>query len=178
MPEKPSATPSSQHTIRPLYSEDIAEIMNVWESSVLASHDFLSEADFLFFRDLVSDTLQKILLSRHHVLSLAMATSQAHKFPFHGLFDAQENLCGIMAVQQGSINALFIHGDKRRMGYGSILMRYALHELGAHKVSVNEQNPPAIRFYQKWGFEVYKRTELDQTGKPYPILYMHRPERA
>ncbi len=165
-----------ESTIRPLYTEDIPDMMEVWESSVLATHDFLSEEDFLFFRNLVHDALPKVLHSRDHILCMAMSSSDYHRMPFHGLFDGQDRLCGIMAVQNGSINALFIHGAMRRMGYGSLLMHYALHEVGAFKVTVNEQNPPAICFYKKWGFEVYKRTELDQTGKPYPILYMHRPQ--
>ena len=27
------------------------------------------------------------------------------------------------------------------------------------------------------GFEVYKRTELDEQGEPYPLLYMQRIEK-
>lgn len=160
------------HSIRPLYIEDIPEAMAVWESSVLASHDFLSDEDYEYFHDLVHDVLHKILPKREILKFMLFPSTNA---PFHGLFDEQDTLCGIMSVSNGIINALFIHGDMRRKGYGSILMRYALNDLGAHKVSVNEQNPPAIRFYQKWGFEVYKRTEEDQCGKPYPILYMQRP---
>lgn len=167
------STKQRQFTIRPLFLPDIPEAMAVWESSVLASHDFLSAEDYAFFRDLVENVLHQILGNKGGMRGILTNPKSA---PFHGLFDDKDILCGIMSVQNGGINALFIHGDMRRKGYGSVLMRYALHELGAYKVTVNEQNPPAIRFYQKWNFEVYKRTDLDQTGKPYPILYMQRPE--
>ena len=42
------------------------------------------------------------------------------------------------------------------------------------ELAVNEQNPLARGFYEHMGFEVYKRTELDEQGNPYPLLYMKR----
>ncbi|MDO5394203.1 MAG: GNAT family N-acetyltransferase, partial [Mycoplasmatota bacterium] len=43
---------------------------------------------------------------------------------------------------------------------------------GINEVAVNEQNPMAKGFYEHVGFRVYKRTELDEQGDPFPILYM------
>lgn len=37
---------------------------------------------------------------------------------------------------------------------------------------VNEQNPQARGFYEHMGFEVYKRTDHDEQGNPWPLLYM------
>lgn len=37
---------------------------------------------------------------------------------------------------------------------------------------VNEQNPNAKGFYEHLGFRVYKRSETDEQGNSYPILYM------
>lgn len=37
---------------------------------------------------------------------------------------------------------------------------------------MNEQNPDAVGFYEHLGFRTYKRTELDEEGRPYPLLYM------
>ena len=45
---------------------------------------------------------------------------------------------------------------------------------GVNELTVNEQNPLARGFYEHMGFEVYKRTELDEEGNPYPLLYMKR----
>ena len=41
-------------------------------------------------------------------------------------------------------------------------------------MTVNEQNPLAKSFYEHMEFYVYKRTDLDEQGNPYPILYMKR----
>ena len=40
------------------------------------------------------------------------------------------------------------------------------------EVTVNEQNPQAIGFYEHLGFVTYQRAELDEEGQPYPLLYM------
>ena len=42
------------------------------------------------------------------------------------------------------------------------------------EVTVNEQNPQAVGFYEHLGFQTYKRTEGDEEGNPYPLLYMKR----
>jgi putative acetyltransferase len=42
------------------------------------------------------------------------------------------------------------------------------------QVTVNEQDPQALGFYEHLGFSVYNRTETDEEGRPYPLLYMQR----
>jgi putative acetyltransferase len=42
-------------------------------------------------------------------------------------------------------------------------------------VDVNEQNPAACRFYEACGFVVEGRSELDSTGRPFPLLHMRLP---
>lgn len=39
-------------------------------------------------------------------------------------------------------------------------------------IDVNEQNPQAMRFYEKYGFIVTSRSETDAFGKPYPLVHM------
>ena len=46
---------------------------------------------------------------------------------------------------------------------------YSINEL-----TVNEQNISAKGFYEHMGFAAYKRTDLDEQGNPYPLLYMKR----
>ena len=42
------------------------------------------------------------------------------------------------------------------------------------EVTVNEQYPQAVGFYEHLGFQTYKRTECDEEGNPYPLLFMKR----
>jgi putative acetyltransferase len=43
---------------------------------------------------------------------------------------------------------------------------------------VNEQNPAACRFYQACGFVVIGRSEVDDAGRPYPLLHMRLADSA
>ena len=55
-----------------------------------------------------------------------------------------------------------------------LIERLVIERFSVDDLTVNEQNPVAIGFYEHMGFHVYKRTDLDEQGKPYPLLYMKR----
>ena len=59
-------------------------------------------------------------------------------------------------------------------GAGKALLQYGIEQYSVHDLAVNEQNPLAKGFYEHMGFTVYKRTERDEQGNPYPLLYMKR----
>jgi putative acetyltransferase len=67
---------------------------------------------------------------------------------------------------------LFISPNEQGHGIGSALCQYAIQQLGVTQVDVNEQNPRAREFYEKMGFSIVNRSELDGQGKPYPISHM------
>ena len=54
------------------------------------------------------------------------------------------------------------------------MLLYGIEKYSVHDLAVNEQNPLAKGFYEYMGFKVYKRTELDEQGNAYPLLYMKR----
>ena len=58
------------------------------------------------------------------------------------------------------------------------MVPHGIRYYGIREVTVNEQNPQAVRFYQHIGFETYKRTDYDEEGNPYPLLYMRRTEKT
>jgi putative acetyltransferase len=57
-------------------------------------------------------------------------------------------------------------------GLGKKLLNFAVKELNADKLDVNEQNEKALKFYQKFGFETFERTNTDDQGRNYPLLRM------
>ena len=138
--------------VSPLQTDDIEQTVEVWEASVRATHHFVSEADIEFFRPLVREELPNL--------------------PVFVVRDAAGKVAGFIGVADGKVEMLFIDPVWRGQGIGRRLMEYAIHELGAAMVDVNEQNPQAIGFYLKMGFEVESRSELDGLGKPYPLLHM------
>lgn len=57
-------------------------------------------------------------------------------------------------------------------GWEESLWRKRYDEYSVNRLAVNEQNPQAKGFYEHMGFRVYKRSEMDEQGGPYPLLYM------
>lgn len=137
----------------------IAALLEVWEASVRATHDFLSEADI---RALLPDVKAGV----ENIGTLICA------------LDEKGRVQGFMGVDGDIIEMLFISPGCRGKGLGSRFIRHALSALGARRVDVNEQNPQAAGFYKHMGFRVYKRSELDGQGRPFPILHMQMPRGA
>ncbi len=86
--------------------------------------------------------------------------------------DAENKTLGFLGTSDDAIEMLFIHPDTRGTGIGSALLAYAVNELHLYKVDVNEQNEQAVGFYLHKGFSVVGRSELDGTGKPYPLMHL------
>ena len=93
---------------------------------------------------------------------------------FADVRDGDDQVAGFVAVNQGKIDALFIHPAARRQGAGKRLLDHAVTAFGAAILDVNEQIGQAVGFYLHMGFEIVGRSELDGTGKPYPLLHMRR----
>lgn len=131
------------------------QLLEVWERSVRATHLFLSEDEIRSIKDYVPKALQGIAY-------LVVAE------------DASGNPVAFMGIEAGSLEMLFVAPEERGKGLGKRLIRYGIENYGLERLAVNEQNPQAKGFYEHMGFTVYKRTELDEQGNPYPLLYMKR----
>lgn len=80
-----------------------------------------------------------------------------------------------MGIEGRKLEMLFVASRERGKGIGKRLVRYGIENYSVDEVGVNEQNPDARAFYEHQGL-VYKRTDFDEQGDPYPILYMRRGE--
>lgn len=138
------------HTPKP---SDYEELVNVWEASVRATHDFLPDSYITLLRDLV----------RNRYLDAVMLICSR---------DEHLRISGFAGVAAGRVEMLFIHPDHRGQGLGKQLLDYAVHNLNATGLDVNEQNPQALGFYLRQGFEIAGRSPTDGMGQPYPLLHM------
>jgi putative acetyltransferase len=128
------------------------QVLAVWEKSVLATHGFLSTPDF-------------------EAIKATVATINFNHFDVYCLIKEQ-TVAGFIGIADRKIEMLFLDPALIGMGFGKQLTLFAIHELKADKVDVNEQNGNAVAFYRRMGFEVYERKDKDDQDKNYPLLRM------
>ena len=133
----------------------IENLLEVWESSVKATHLFLSHDEINAIKQYVPQALKEIP-------TLVIAENEAGRH------------VGFMGIANQMLEMLFVSNESRGQGIGKQLLQYGIEKCSIAELAVNEQNPLAKGFYEYMGFEVYKRTELDEQGNPYPLLYMKR----
>jgi putative acetyltransferase len=129
--------------------DSYSELIELWELSVRASHHFLLEEDIVMYKDLLSSIL-----------------------PATELYSMRDStrITGFIAINEDTVEALFIHPKYMGQGIGMQLMKFVILQKGVRKVEVNEQNSRAFEFYKKLGFVVKARTNVDSMNRPYPIL--------
>lgn len=126
------------------------QLLSLWEASVRATHHFLSDMEI---RQIKASALQAV----EHLI---IATKES------------EEPAAFMGVENHRLEMLFLSPAERGKGLGRLLLEYGMQHYGVCEVTVNEQNPQAVGFYQ---FQTYKRTDHDEEGNPYPLLYMKLP---
>lgn len=133
----------------------MTDLLNVWEDSVRATHLFLSDTEIKRIKEYVPDALSDV---EHLIIA-----ENKHGKPI-----------AFMGTKNSRLEMLFITPDEQGAGLGRRLLERGVCDYGVREVTVNEQNPQAVEFYKKMGFKVYKRTDCDEEGNAYPLLYMKK----
>ena len=134
-------------------------LLTLWERSVRATHAFLSDAEVRRIKGYVPQAIEAV-----ERLVVAESADTGVKRPV-----------AFMGIQDGRLEMLFVSPDYRGRGIGKQLLQHGIEGYGVTEFTVNEQNPQAIGFYEHMGFATNKRSDRDEEGGPYPILYMRRP---
>lgn len=133
--------------------DDLSRLVEVWESSVRISHHFLTEEDIQALIPEVAEGLravEKLLVIR----------------------DDKDIIRAFLGLDGSKVEMLFVPKEEKGNRLGTALLAHAIAYLKAEFVDVNEQNERAVKFYQRFGFKVIARDELDSQGRPFPILHM------
>lgn len=141
-------------SISPCTTNDYPRLIEVWESSVRASHQFLKEEEIRFYRERILDCY----FDNVSLYKLTGARAQI--------------IVGFMGVAADRLEMLFIDPKYFRQSLGMVLLNYAKNTLGVRAVDVNEENESAKLFYMANGFREVSRTEKDGEGKNHPIISM------
>lgn len=128
------------------------DLLSVWESSVKATHHFLTEEDFEFYKELIPVFFENVTL--------------------HCAKNEQLQIVGFIGTDKENLEMLFVRESEIGKGFGKKLLVYAIENLNVTKVDVNKDNLKAVDFYNRFGFETKAVSEADGFGKPYPILHL------
>ena len=143
--------------VRLAQPQDREPLLALWERSVRATHDFLTENDIVSLRPLVAEELASDAVAWWVLAS-----------------DASDPI-GFLGYTKDTIEGLFIDPAHRGIGAGRFLVEHAQRlATGPLAVDVNEQNGAAIRFYERMGFTVVSRSPTDGAGRPFPLAHMRR----
>lgn len=134
-------------------SDLINQLVNIWEDSVKATHTFLAKEEIESIKQFVPEIIKKV------PYLLIVKTDNNEPIAF-------------MGISNKKIEMLFMKNEKRHQGIGKSLINYGINNFQINEVTVNEDNNQAVSFYEHLGFKAFKRTNLDEQGNPYPILYM------
>ena len=132
----------------------IDDLTSVWESSVTATHDFLSPSEIAAIKSYIPQALIDV--------------------PHLIIAEAKDRPIAFMGIAEQKLEMLFLAPEWRGHGLGKLLLLYGIEHHQIMEVTVNEQNPLAQGFYEHMGFRTHKRTKHDEQGAPYPLLYMKR----
>ncbi|MDI4643548.1 GNAT family N-acetyltransferase [Cohnella hashimotonis] len=130
------------------------KLIDIWYEAVRLTHTFLTEADINFYRDMLQ-------------------SGALHQVEIWIALNDNNEPSGFIGLDGTKIEMLFVHPESHRKGVGSGLIEHARSIKGNHlEVDVNEQNENAYTFYKQLGFVRIGRSELDHSGKPFPLLHL------
>ena len=135
-------------------SNIIQELTSLWQCSVSQTHTFLTDKDINEIKEYVPQALKEVEY-------LIVAKNE-------------NEYLGFMGIEKQRLEMLFLAPQYIGQGVGRKLVEYGIKKHQITEVTVNEQNPNAVGFYEHIGFNTYKRTDLDEQGRPFPLLYMRR----
>ena len=141
------------YEVKDRLQELINELLKIWEDSVKATHLFLSNEEIENIKKYVPLALKEV----QHLI----------------VMNNEKNIpIAFMGINGEKLEMLFIKNSERGKGLGKKLLLYGIENYNVRELTVNEQNPNAKEFYEHIGFKIYRKSELDEQGNPYPILYM------
>lgn len=131
----------------------IVELCHIWRRAVEETHLFL-DAEAI---DALAQTLPAALHRIPHLLVV---------------MDDADTILAFVGIRKQDIDFLFVDPRHHKKGIGRACIEFAGKNYQADSLCVNEQNPQAIAFYEHLGFQMERRSDTDEQGCPYPLLYM------
>lgn len=131
-------------------AEKLEELKEVWEASARATHRFLTEEEIVRIRGYVP---QAMAAAEH----LVTAEEQGRAVGFFGTAGTR-------------LEMLFLAPAARGRGLGRRMAQRAIWDYGVREVTVNEQNPGAVGFYEHRGLFPGKKADFFEKPGTQPTV--------
>ncbi|UPW07077.1 GNAT family N-acetyltransferase [Gordonia terrae] len=133
---------------------DTDRLVAVWRSAVEATHHFLTPADIDGFAS---------RLARDFFPAVELVVVEVGGV-----------IVGFSGTADNRLEMLFVDSAAHGRGIGTVLLDHAVERVGIDELDVNEQNPGAVEFYRRRGFDQVGRSPVDSDGRPFPLLHLRR----
>lgn len=143
---------ASTVTLRAYAKPDLDHCVRIWRDASLVGHPFLAPTDIAADECLVRDTY----------IPMARMT----------VAEQEGRIVGFIAMIDSFIGALFVDPDHHGLGIGRALVAAEAERQVALSVEVYEQNRRARAFYRACGFVEIGFREVDDQGRPFPLIGM------
>lgn len=135
--------------IKRYIQSDYSPLIDIWERSVVHTHNFLSKDDYEFIHSKLPEYFSNVDIY---------------------VYSKDNKIVAFMGVSGNKMEMLFCDPDYFRQGIGSSMVNYAVQFLHIKYIDVNELNNQAIEFYKSMNFIVIGRQEQDVFG--YALLHL------
>lgn len=134
---------------RKIGQKDYHKVLDIWEKSVISTHDFLKEKDRLELKTEIPNYLNYV---------------EAY------FWCDEDEIIGFSGTNDQNLEMLFIDPKYFRKGYGTKILQTLIHEDKVRYVEVNKDNNNAVKFYQKMVSKNIKK--LLKMNKAETILFI------
>lgn len=137
--------------IRKIKNIDIDEIMQIWQNENIKAHNFIPKE---YWKE------------NYEYVKKILPNSEIY------VYIEQNKIKGFIGINNNYIEGIFIDSDSQNKGVGTALLNKAKEEKMKLLLNVYEKNKKAIRFYEKNGFKIVKKSVDNETNeKEYEMLW-------
>ena len=130
--------------IRKLQKVDINRVADIWLTTNLKAHFFISEQYWISNYELVKE-----MMSQYEVY----------------VFEADKMIQGFVGLNDEYIEGIFVSDEMQSRGIGKILLDYIKDKKDRLQLKVYQKNVRAMSFYQREGFTIQSESMDEFTGE-------------
>ena len=136
--------------IRDYQATDVDQILAIWLSASIKTHNFIESA---FWKSKISE-MRDVYIPASETL----------------VYEAEGEVVGFYSLYESNLAAIFVEPGSQGKGFGSVLLDDAKTRRESLQLTVYKENASSIKFYEKHGFTLLGEQIDEHTGHPELIM--------